>query len=106
MGSVYQKRLTQIFEENRDALLFNDRGKGFCGESCENRDVCFGCRARAYHYTGDVMASDPKCWLNPAAKAYYFSETQRKVCEASGQPLKLDVKYDYNREAFIMEQPS
>lgn len=74
VGSVYRKRLTQIFEENRDALLFNDRVKGFCGESCENRDVCFGCRARAYHYTGDVMASDPKCWLNPAAKEHYFRE--------------------------------
>lgn len=72
VGNIYQESLKDIVEKNRDSLLYNFKVKGYCGEECENRDICFGCRWTAYHYTGDVQASDPKCWLNPEAKEYYF----------------------------------
>ena len=42
---------------NRDLL------QGHCG-SCENRDVCGGCRARAVGYFGDYLDSDPGCVNN------------------------------------------
>lgn len=66
-GNVYQRSVKDIFEGNRDAILFRFPIEGKCGD-CENNDVCFGCRANAYVYTGNVRASDPKCWLNPEAK--------------------------------------
>jgi MoaA/NifB/PqqE/SkfB family radical SAM enzyme len=31
---------------------------------CADRDVCWGCRANAYFYKGDIAASDPMCWRN------------------------------------------
>lgn len=42
--------------------MFRDRRrlKGKCGR-CIYREVCGGCRARAYAYTGDPLQSDPYC---------------------------------------------
>jgi radical SAM protein with 4Fe4S-binding SPASM domain len=33
-----------------------------CNE-CLNNAHCWGCRASAYHYSGDADGLDPKCWL-------------------------------------------
>jgi radical SAM protein with 4Fe4S-binding SPASM domain len=75
VGNVYEESLTRIFEKNRDFLLHHHEIKGKCGD-CENNDVCFGCRANAFYYLGDVQASDPKCWLNPAAPEYCYSSKE------------------------------
>jgi radical SAM protein with 4Fe4S-binding SPASM domain len=72
VGNVYEQSLDEIVEKNKDNLFFNFKLKGKCG-NCENNDVCFGCRANAYTYLGDRQASDPKCWMNPEAKEYYFT---------------------------------
>lgn len=52
-----------------DADLFRQirSGKleGKCG-SCEYRQMCGGCRARAYAVEGDVLASDPSCSYEPS----------------------------------------
>lgn len=73
-GNIYQQRLPEIFEAHRDELLFNYEIKGHCGNGeCEHGDICFGCRATAYHYLGDPAASDPKCYLNPGALNAYSS---------------------------------
>jgi radical SAM protein with 4Fe4S-binding SPASM domain len=37
---------------------------GKCG-SCEYREMCGGCRARAYAVEGDYLASDPSCTYEP-----------------------------------------
>lgn len=66
-GNIHQESLKDIFMRSRDELLYNHEIKGPCG-LCDHKDICFGCRATAYHYTGDVTASDPKCFLNPEAK--------------------------------------
>ncbi|MBS3733590.1 MAG: radical SAM protein [Phycisphaerae bacterium] len=42
------------------ALRDTDRLGGACGR-CAYRDVCGGCRARAYAATGDFLAADPAC---------------------------------------------
>jgi len=34
--------------------------KGACG-SCFYRDLCGGCRQKAYYYNGDLLAEDPTC---------------------------------------------
>jgi MoaA/NifB/PqqE/SkfB family radical SAM enzyme len=71
VSNIHETSLGDILKHHRNSLLFNSKIEGFCGNGCDNRDVCFGCRATAYHYTGDVYASDPKCWMNPEAKEYY-----------------------------------
>lgn len=72
-GNIFHQSLAEIVEKHRDDLLLFHDVKGYCGEECENRDVCYGCRANAYHYLGDIAASDPKCYMNPEAREYYFS---------------------------------
>jgi radical SAM protein with 4Fe4S-binding SPASM domain len=52
---------SQIFRDLRD---FN-KLKGKCGR-CEYKDVCGGCRARAYFHYGDYLEEDPGCVYIPA----------------------------------------
>ncbi|MBI1987411.1 MAG: radical SAM protein [Nitrospinae bacterium] len=72
VGNIHQTPFRQLVESNLDRLTFNFEVQGYCGEECPDREVCFGCRAVAYHYTGDVTSSDPKCWKNPANEDYVF----------------------------------
>lgn len=37
--------------------------EGHCGE-CESRNICGGCRARAYNYFDNILAPDPGCINN------------------------------------------
>lgn len=71
-GNILSDKLPDIVERERDMVHWhNVEIKGQCGD-CENNDVCFGCRANAYYYSGDMYGSDPKCWMNPEAKETYF----------------------------------
>lgn len=50
---------SEVLNKLRDRRSF----KGYCGR-CPWREICGGCRARAYAYFGDVQESDPGCPLN------------------------------------------
>jgi radical SAM protein len=60
-GLVKVYRSAPLFLELRDKDLL----KGKCG-ACEFRNICGGCRARAYAMTGDYLESDPFCSYVPA----------------------------------------
>lgn len=47
-----------------DSLRDLDNLKGKCG-ACEFRNLCEGCRARAYGCTGDYLAEEPFCLYTP-----------------------------------------
>jgi radical SAM protein with 4Fe4S-binding SPASM domain len=49
----------QVFEDLRHGPL-----GGRCG-SCEFREICGGCRCRAYATFGDYLAEDPACGYQP-----------------------------------------
>ncbi len=53
-----------VFADLRDT----DKLEGKCG-CCEFRNVCMGCRARAYAATGNYMAEEPFCVYQPKALA-------------------------------------
>jgi MoaA/NifB/PqqE/SkfB family radical SAM enzyme len=74
VGNIYDESLETIYKKHKDHLLCNYKIKGYCGSECENRNICFGCRANAYYYLGDIQESDPKCWLNPSAPEYCYIE--------------------------------
>ena len=65
LGNVKDKSIRQIWQES--PLLAQLRSwdllKGECGK-CQHRDICAGCRGRAYVETGDMLASDPGCWYD------------------------------------------
>ncbi len=55
-------RNSQLFRDLRDA----SRLKGKCG-ACEFKEICGGSRARAYAFTGDYLAEEPRCAYIPEA---------------------------------------
>ena len=55
---VWEK--AQVFLELRET----DNLKGKCG-ACEFRNICMGCRARAFAATGDHLAEEPFCIYEP-----------------------------------------
>jgi radical SAM protein with 4Fe4S-binding SPASM domain len=64
LGNVREENIVKIWEESsilaklRSRLLL----EGECSR-CRHRDVCGGCRGRAYEETGNMLASDPGCWI-------------------------------------------
>lgn len=54
----------KVFNELRDT----ENLKGKCG-CCEFRNICMGCRARAYAATGDYLDEEPFCIYEPKSQA-------------------------------------
>ena len=68
LGNVKEKSIRQIWQESPTLVQLRSRDllKGTCGE-CQYKDICAGCRGRAYEHTGDMLAPDPGCWFKPTA---------------------------------------
>jgi len=65
-GNLHQQSLAEIWENAPVflALRETDNLKGKCGY-CEFRNICMGCRARAFAATGDYMDEEPFCVYQP-----------------------------------------
>jgi len=68
-----------------NSVVFNqlrDTGnlKGKCG-CCEFRNVCMGCRARAFAATGDFLDEEPFCVYQPKMAKLEDSKTQKPETE-------------------------
>jgi len=67
VGNVRVTPFRQIIAQHLDALVHSDlhdpdKMPVPCN-TCANNGHCWGCRASAYHYSGDASGLDPKCWL-------------------------------------------
>ncbi len=58
LGNVWAS--SPLFRDLRDRAGYG----GTCGV-CEYRDLCGGCRARAWHKTGNYLAAEPNCLHTP-----------------------------------------
>jgi radical SAM protein with 4Fe4S-binding SPASM domain len=65
IGNIKEDDFEELWKYNSvlKDLRNKDVLKGNCGK-CDYRYYCGGCRARAYGYTGDYLASDPGCIFN------------------------------------------
>jgi len=65
-GSVREQSFLQIWQNSFVLATLRDPDflKGKCGV-CEFRQICSGCRARAYAATGDYLAEEPCCSYEP-----------------------------------------
>ena len=65
-GNVLRKKLSDIWYGSKDLARMRDSSKlqGKCGV-CGYREVCGGCRGRAYAKTGNYMAEEPFCAYVP-----------------------------------------
>jgi radical SAM protein with 4Fe4S-binding SPASM domain len=61
-GNIRKQTITSIWYNSKILNELRDRSllRGECGE-CDYREICGGCRARAWLQTGDYLASDPNC---------------------------------------------
>ena len=68
-GDLRKQTFADIWENSRVFHQLRDTSqlKGKCG-CCEFRNVCMGCRARAYAATGDFMDEEPFCVYEPKTK--------------------------------------
>ena len=69
-GDLRRQKFADIWE---NSIVFNelrDTGnlKGKCG-CCEFRNICMGCRARAFAATGDYLDEEPFCIYQPRSEA-------------------------------------
>ena len=63
----------KVFNDLRDT----DNLKGKCG-CCEFRNVCMGCRARAFAATGDYLDPEPFCVYEPKSEHLRAKVKQRE----------------------------
>lgn len=67
-GNIREERLIEIWDESKDLARLRDISalEGKCGV-CGYKQVCGGCRARAFGMTGNYLGEEPFCAYNPRA---------------------------------------
>jgi len=70
LGNIREQSIMSIWESSPTLARLRQREllKGECGV-CNYKLTCSGCRGRAYEETGDMMATDPGCWLTMSLAA-------------------------------------
>lgn len=88
---------SEVFKDLRSGQL-----SGRCGK-CEYRDVCGGCRARAYAETGDILGPDDSCVYEPAGDVPLVDRPQ---VAAYGQPTEPAMSWSPEARARMDKVPS
>jgi radical SAM protein with 4Fe4S-binding SPASM domain len=67
-GNILERRLIEIWDSSEDLARMRDVAalEGKCG-ICGYKQVCGGCRARAFGMTGNYMGEEPFCAYDPRA---------------------------------------
>ena len=99
-GNVLEDKLSEIWRSNPDLARMRDSNalEGKCGV-CGYRQVCGGCRGRAYAATGNYMAEEPFCAYIPpeavhtkelATKTRRHKETENRGQRTEDREQKTD----------------
>ena len=68
-GDLRKQRFADVWRDSVfNELRETDNLKGKCG-CCEFRNICMGCRARAFAASGDYLDEEPFCVYQPRTKA-------------------------------------
>ncbi len=96
LGSVKESSLIDIWEKSSElGLLRLSKYGGRCG-ICEYREICGGCRARAYVETGDLLGEDSLCSHVPGEDAVVRPE----------ESLKSSLKWEHSAAERIKRIPA
>jgi len=89
VGNLRERTFWDLWENAPLFKTLRDRSKleGYCGK-CPFKNVCGGCRARAYAYFGDPMAPDPGCIYN----LKYWNQIVSDLRKELGEKVKITVK--------------
>lgn len=90
-GNILHKPLSSIWSESPDLAAMRDTSqlKGKC-RICGYRQVCGGCRARAFAATGDYLEAEPTCNYMPPVNS--LGELDMRILAAlqDAFPLETD----------------
>ncbi|MCD6444503.1 radical SAM protein [Candidatus Bathyarchaeota archaeon] len=91
VGNLRKNLFWDIWTSSPLFNLLRNRGelKGFC-RKCPYKNVCGGCRARAYAYYGDPMAPDPGCIYN--LKEWRKLAATENSDKTAGSKMRLQTK--------------
>jgi len=101
-GDLRTQSFGEVWAES--LLLQSIRTRSFNGKcgSCEFKEVCGGCRARAFANTGDVMGPDNSCVYEP--------DGQKPVIQAKdttyGKPVAAELAWSEDAKARMQRIPS
>jgi len=86
-GNLHQQSLAEIWENAPVFQQLRDTGnlKGKCGY-CEFRNICMGCRARAFAATGDFLEEEPFCVYQPHRAEAVESKPVTPLLVKEGRP--------------------
>lgn len=64
LGNIREESIIKIWDESSILKKLRNRDllRGTCGQ-CKYKNMCAGCRGRAYEETGDILGTDPGCWI-------------------------------------------
>ncbi len=82
LGNIKENDILDVWHNSEVLKKIRNRSEfwGFC-QSCKSRNICGGCRARAYAYFKDVQGPDPGCIYN---KRYWIKVQDCKKNNFSG----------------------
>jgi len=82
LGNIREQSIMSIWKSSPTLTKLRQRDllKGECGV-CNYKLTCSGCRGRAYEETGDMMATDPGCWLATSLAVKSRQEYERATPE-------------------------
>lgn len=102
LGNIREDDFLEVWR-NSDALnRIRNRAefKGRCG-TCPSRNICGGCRARAYSYFNDIQESDPGCFMNMAK----WTKIKEQTEYASVDELVIERKNERHIPKIVARNP-
>jgi radical SAM protein with 4Fe4S-binding SPASM domain len=93
VGNLKEESFVKLWNESKtfQDLRNRDLLEGKCG-TCEFREVCGGCRARAYATSGNYLAEDASCEYQPGQSSEVSNLSN------SGPPVQIEKKIAFATE--------
>jgi radical SAM protein with 4Fe4S-binding SPASM domain len=97
VGNLRERSFREIWEEAPELVALRDpeQLKGRCG-SCEYKELCGGCRCRAYAQFGDYLQEDPGCSYEPRGGQLEFKQLEWSR-EARARLERIPIQFIRNK---------
>ena len=97
VGNLKEESFVNLWNESKTFQDLRNREllEGKCG-ACEFRQVCGGCRARAYATTGNYLAEDASCEYQPGQSSEASSLSIRKPPVQIQKKIAFATETDYD----------
>jgi len=95
LGNILSDDFNDLWKNNELLLKLRDKEilQGHCGV-CESRNICGGCRARAYTYFNDILAPDPGCVNNHSEWLKIKRNLPLNAHELPDGRILIDLEYE------------